>query len=69
MIDSHRVHPKQSCDPINQHLNNGLLIGDKMANEITKKVLDAITVIETVKKIPQYNANMSLELAFSCVWM
>jgi hypothetical protein len=54
---------------MNQHLNNGLLIGDKMAIEITKKVLDAITVIETVKKIPQYNANMSLELAFSCVWM
>ena len=30
---------------------------------------EAITVIETVKKIPDFNANLSVELAFSCASM
>lgn len=30
---------------------------------------EAITVIETVKKIPDFNANLSVELALSCTSM
>ncbi len=26
-------------------------------------------IMETVKKIPTYNTNMTVELAFSCAWM
>ena len=52
-----------------QHHAAGLELADEYAKKIQSMVDEAITVIETVKKIPDFNANLSVELAFSCASM
>ena len=47
----------------------GFELADEYATKIQSMVDEAITVIETVKKIPDFNANLSVELAFSCASM
>jgi len=39
-------------------------IGEQMASSIMKQVSEAIVVMETVKKIPDYNACLTVEQAF-----
>ena len=46
-----------------------LQIGDEYAHKIWSMVDEAITVMETVKKIPDFNADLSVELAYSCASM
>ncbi len=50
-------------------MRSGLLIADEFVNKLFSQVDEAITVIETVKKIPDFNANLSVELAMSCAGM
>ena len=59
---------KPEAPPIGE-LANSLILADEMVTKLQAKVMEQITVIETVKKIPEFNANMSVEMAFSCVWM
>ena len=44
-------------------------VGDSMVEKIVGNVYEQIMVMETVKKIPDYNTNMTVELAFQCAWM
>lgn len=44
-------------------------IGEQMAQSIMKQVSEAIVVMETVKKIPDYNACLCVEQAFQCAVM
>ena len=48
---------------------NGLLIADQLVGCLWDKIDEAITVIETVKKIPEFNANLSVEYALTCASM
>lgn len=41
----------------------GFLIANSMVDCIIEKVDESITVIETLKKIPEFNANLSVEYA------
>ena len=50
-------------------LTSGLLIADKLVCYLWDKIDEAITVIETVKLIPEYNANLSVEYALTCANM
>ena len=46
------------------------LLSESMVNKyIWSKVDEAITVMETVKKIPEFNANLSVEYAMCCASM
>ena len=44
-------------------------MSDNMVKYLWNKIDEAITVIETVKKIQEYNANVSVEYALSCASM
>ena len=47
----------------------GLLLADTMVSSVWERIEEAITVKETVKKIPEYNANVSVEYALCCANM
>ena len=50
-------------------LYNGILMANKIVDCLWDRIGEAITVIETVKKIPEYNANVSVEYALTCANM
>lgn len=50
-------------------MRSGLIMADEFVTKLFDQVDEAITVIETVKKIPDFNANLSVELAMSCASM
>ena len=73
-LDSSRITGRESgllltAEAGHEQLANSLLMADEFVNDLQKKVFETITVIETVKKIPDYNANLAVEQSFSCVWM
>ena len=47
-------------------LQHSMVMADEFVQQLCGKIDEAITVIETVKKIPDFNANLSVELAVSC---
>ena len=58
--------PEATFSEIGQGHAAGFELADEYAKKIQGMVDEAITVIETVKKIPDFNANLSVELALSC---
>ena len=60
---------QETYSEIGQNHAVGFFLADEYANKIQSMVDEAITVIETVKKIPDFNANLSVELAYSCATM
>ena len=50
-------------------MRSGVYMADFYVKSLMDKVDEAITVIETVKKIPDYNSNLSVELAMTCASM
>ena len=48
---------------------NALLVATDAVTYLKARLKDAIDTIETLKKAPDYNTNMTVELAFSCAWM
>ena len=61
--------PQVTFSEIGQNHAAGFELADEYAKKIQSMVDEAITVIETVKKIPDFNANLSVELAISCAFM
>ena len=66
---SANVLPEETFADIGLGHSTGFFLADQYAKKIQSMVDEAITVIETVKKIPDFNANLSVELAFSCASM
>ena len=46
-----------------EDLQNGLTMADEFVGQLMDKVDEAMTVIETVKKIPEYNADLTVMMA------
>ena len=46
-----------------------ILIANSMVDYMIEKYEEGITVIETLKKIPEFNANLSVEYALQCAQM
>ncbi len=47
-------------------LITGAVVADKIVDVIFEKVDEELTVIETMKKIPDYQAELAIELSFQC---
>ena len=47
-------------------LMTGTIVADKMVDVLFERVDEALTVIETMKKIPDYQAELAIELSFQC---
>lgn len=47
-----------------EEIIDSFYVGDEMVSQIVSNVAEQIMVMETVKKIPAYNTNMTVELAF-----
>ena len=62
----HEIEYQPGCP---NDMRSGLIMADEFVNKLFDQVDEAITVIETVKKIPDFNANLSVELAMSCAKM
>ena len=58
-----------ACDMNEPEPEFGFLIANGMVDYIVEKVDESITVIETLKKIPEFNANLSVEYALQCAQM
>ena len=68
-LNSNAEIVQETFSEIGQGHAAGFFVADEYANKIMSMVDEAITVIETVKKIPDFNANLSVELAYTCASM
>ena len=55
------LDPKENCDSI--------LVVDDAIGFLSERIMERITTIETVKKIPEYNSLVTVEMCFSCAEM
>ncbi len=51
---------------VGSDLMTGAVVADKIVDVLFEKVDEALTVIETMKKIPDYQAELAIELSFQC---
>ena len=69
VIDNTTLTQLENTGVLGDDLKSGFQLADEFVGTLMRKVQECITVSETVKKIPEFNANLAVEMAYSCASM
>ena len=63
IIGSETLFHLEHSNGAGNDLHQGMVVADEFVTKVMDRVDEALTVIETVKKIPEYNADLTVEMA------
>lgn len=63
IVGSETLFHFENSNGTGNDLHQGMVVADDFVTKVMDRVDEALTVIETVKKIPEYNADLTVEMA------